>query len=484
VAKHVRKPRLVRVLVVAAVAVIGGRTVDDAGAAAGWTGTRIISALQERRLALEGATIAGDIDFRSFDVVRHPFSCQNCTIVGRVLGDDVVFDSTLDFSGAQISKSVLMRRARFRGPALFGSTTGSSGRDTSFAGRIDFSFARFDELVTFDAASFHNAADFANARFRSASVFADATFAQHAMFDRAMFADGADFRGVTFRRNATFAAAQFADRADFSRANFASGVADFRNVRFDRDATFLGSTFTYDGGDALGVTFEGAIAQHDLVFDLATFYGGAIFHQTVAGGLLSFNEIVLSSTRKPFVFSGSSAKGIAMAVGDAMAAVAHGPPYDDDRPHVLRLIEAGAKATGDLGVANDARFSLESLESRRGPWWRRTANVVFYRLIAGYFVRPFHPIVALLVLAVLVAIARASQIQATTTGLVGRGRVRLAATGHEFLEALALIGPHGAEDPRRGRRMETFVYRVLILCALIALGNSNPTLREMFDAIV
>jgi uncharacterized protein YjbI with pentapeptide repeats len=478
-AEKVRKVQMIRVLLAAGVVTVAATAASESAAATvSWTGARVVAALQTRRLSLDGATIKGDIDFRSFDAVEHPFSCRNCAIEGRILADDVVFDATLDLSGAAISEPVLVRRATFHGPVLFGPTSGTSSRSSSFSREADFSFTRFDDLTTFVQASFAATADFTTARFRSASVFADATFERDAVFERAIFGGGTDFRGSTFDSSTTFAAAQFEDRADFSDATFA-GRADFGDTRFRTDATFLGTLFTYGGGRTYGVTFGGAISERDLVFDLAQFSGGGIFRQTVAGRVLSFDGSDMASTRKRFVFDRASAKGITMDVGDALAVVAPG-----DRRRVLRLIEAGAKASGDLGVANDARFSLEVLKSRDEPWWHRIPNVVFYRVVAGYFVRPFHPIATLFVLAGFVALVRTGRTRGTSSSLVRRVWVKLSTFGRESLDALALIGRRADGNGPGGRRVEAFTYRILVICALIGLGNSNPTLREMFDALV
>jgi hypothetical protein len=168
-----------------------------------------------------------------------------------------------------------------------------------------------------------------------------------------------------------------------------------------------------------------------------------------------------------------------MDVGAVRTVVAPG-----GRKRVLQLIEAGAKARGDLGVANDARFSLEVIESREEPLWRRVPNVVFYRLVAGYFVRPLHPIAALLLLVASVALVRTAGRTSAASRLARRLWVAMCAFGHEFLDALALIAPGGGQEDRRGGRIEAFVYRLLLVCALIALGNTNPTVREMFDAVV
>jgi hypothetical protein len=168
-----------------------------------------------------------------------------------------------------------------------------------------------------------------------------------------------------------------------------------------------------------------------------------------------------------------------MDVSDAQALV-----QATDRERVLRLIETGAKGRGDLGVANDARFSLEVLKSRDEPWPRRLLNVVFYRLIAGYFVRPLHPIVALLTLVAIVSLLRVLTSGGLPTSSLRRLSVGTRRVGHEFLEGLARILPGGDAGDRGSRRVEAFAYRVLVVCALIGLANSNPTLREMFDALV
>jgi hypothetical protein len=74
-----------------------------------------------------------------------------------------------------------------------------------------------------------------------------------------------------------------------------------------------------------------------------------------------------------------------------------------------------------------------------------------------------------------------------TGGRRGLGRalraVRDFATS--LLVTLALIAPTRKEsqDTRQGREIEIWIYRVLFVCTLIGFANSNPTLREMFDAI-
>ena len=55
--------------------------------------------------------------------------------------------------------------------------------------------------------------------------------------------------------------------------------------------------------------------------------------------------------------------------------------------------------------------------------------------------------------------------------------------GHELLDTLKLIWP-GSAATATGRRFEAFGYRVLFVCMLIGFANSNPTLRQMLDALL
>ncbi len=77
-----------------------------------------------------------------------------------------------------------------------------------------------------------------------------------------------------------------------------------------------------------------------------------------------------------------------------------------DRLRVLEMVEASAKARNDLTVANDAHYDLAALRSN-GYWWPwRMLDRGFYGGIAGYFVRPFRPMVTLLALAAILALVR------------------------------------------------------------------------------
>lgn len=522
-----REPWVLRALTGAILIVALAAAAPTPRAAAGGerlTGEELIALLQAGRVALTGATITTTLDFRSFQTVPHTLSCRDCVFEGGIRGGDVVFTGPLDLAGAQIAGPVVLSRATFRAPVVFGPTAGDPG-SVSFAAGADFSYARFADVASFAQASFERAADFSGSRFERDSVLAGASFAAGAVFDRAVFAGHSDVRDATFLGPASFAAAEFAARADFSDAFFAAD-ADFEAVRFGADAVFLDAYFTHPRGADAEATFARVNAEGDLVFDLAEFHALPNFRRAVAGGEFSFADAKLADGRDA-IFEHVTADQLAMDVDTALNRV-----QSSDRQRVLALIEAGAKARGELGVANDARYELEVLRSRDDPWYGRIPNVVLYRTVAGYLVRPLNPLLALVVVVALVAFARSlggarirgisryglrnagryvhafalivstagsshrhGSEQAPSAADDGSPRRPRRAAGqrlrsgavlymHELLDTFALILPGGKAEERRGRRVETLVYRVLLVCAAIGLANSNPTLREMFDAVV
>ncbi len=96
---------------------------------------------------------------------------------------------------------------------------------------------------------------------------------------------------------------------------------------------------------------------------------------------------------------------------------------------------------------------------------------------------------ALLVLAALITLARQRspaerQKNPPRTGIgrhIHEAALRL---GTGYATSLSLIGRGKAiTEPRPLRSVETFLYRLLLVCILIGLANSNPTLRQMVDAL-
>jgi hypothetical protein len=60
--------------------------------------------------------------------------------------------------------------------------------------------------------------------------------------------------------------------------------------------------------------------------------------------------------------------------------------------------------------------------------------------------------------------------------------------GGQCLDTISFVGrlkarPDGAAVGGPSR-LEMLAYRALVVCVLIGLANSNPTLRQMFDALL
>ena len=429
----------------------------------------LVSSLKTRGLVLSDVVVTGRLDLRPLLEVRRPFVCHRCVFTGRVLAADVVFRRTVDVSGSRFERGLSMPRAVFEEMALFGA---------EFDRPVDFSLATFDDLASFEDASFGRSAAFSLTRFRGGAVFADAELDGSAQFVRTSFTRPADFRDADFEGPATFERADFADRSAFANATFAA-AADFQDVTLEGTADFVGAVF---GGVGPGypTSFERLVAAGDVDFDSAEFDGRASFKNVLGRTALSLRSLTLSRNYL-LNFDSASALEFSMDVDQSLAAV-----RPADREHVLGLIEDGAKRTGDLTVANEAHYELEVLRSRRYRWPRRVLDVVAYRTVAGYLVRPLQPLGFLLGLAAVVALVRAAAHAARPLRMsIRRAHRGVPRVLHEFLDALALIGPRRAEDTATDvRRIEAAVYRVLLACALIGLANSNPTLRQMFDALL
>ena len=146
---------------------------------------------------------------------------------------------------------------------------------------------------------------------------------------------------------------------------------------------------------------------------------------------------------------------------------------------------------------NDAYFKERVLASDRHGPVVHGADVFFYRWAAGYLVRPWNPFLALLIVALTIAAIR----------MVWRGfhratphccqreavvepnaRASTVLGGNAMLDTAGTVLPGRAdvaesESLRLLHRVERFAYRALIVCALIALANSNPSLRQVLDSL-
>lgn len=473
------------------------------GAAQTIRGPRLADELRAGRAFVhERAVVVGPVDLQGALTVRSLFKCRECTFRGHVAAPDVTFSRTLDLSGSTFAQEVDFRGTTFEAPALFGAALGEpqdgspQKRPSSFSGRADFSLAVFRDFASFAGAKFATVAAFRDATFGDAT-FDDVRFAA-AAFDGASFRGAALFNDVRFRGQAAFRDTDFRQRTDFSQAVFLAGAV-FKRAGFTEGASFLASRFFVSEPSDEAAVFGSVASAGDLDFTFAVFRpmghaSGhsspiAVFSGLVCGGSLVFRDTEFSE--------GQTIVMSRLHVEDLVLDVDVVPRIDSklDREPVLRMIEESAKARGDLGDANDAHYALRVLESENYSPFGHALDYVFYRGLAGYFARPFRPLVALLALASLLSLIRVLRLElkpmsedARRAQRMWRGMmIRAGAFITGLLDTLSLLGPRrggaDATSPRLAVRIETFAYRALLVCALLGLANSNPTLRQMIDTL-
>jgi uncharacterized protein YjbI with pentapeptide repeats len=460
------------------------------------------------RIVLKDVTVKGPVDLGDIDKVQRLFECHGCTFENRLSAHDVIFDRTLDLSGSTFEAEVDFTGAVFHAPALFRAEVSDEGaaratRPCRFRKPTVFSLAVFDDLVSFGRTRFCAGADFRDTRFSDATF--SGTWFKTAAFARASFRGAALFNDAHFDGHGSFEEADFRLRADFARARFSDG-GDFHAARFGQGASFLVSKFSVKDADE-AASFQDAVSSGDLNFTFATFSGEiATFSGFVSSGSLLFRDAEFDD-----------ANGMTMdqlQVRDLVLDVAavKGISEKKQRSAVLGMIEESAKQRGDLATANDAHYKLRELRSEGYNAFWAALDYVFYRGIAGYFVRPLRPLLVLAVIATLVALVRtrappkasttesaeeepprprappeSGKDQSTRPRLWRRAGRRCGTFLGCLLDTLAIAGPRwrgGGRELELYERLEVVTYRLLVVCALIGLANSNPTLREMLDSLL
>jgi hypothetical protein len=487
----------------------------------------VAARLAQEPVTLTGRAIVGDLVLRGH---LHRFTCRSCRFQGidfegatlpGFAAPGSAFTGMVDVRGATLG-SFVVPKSRFEAP-LLADATGATGAPTTVTGDADFSLDSFAARVTFEYASLQ-AATFALATFEGDTVFAAAQSTGGVTFERAIFGGDADFTGFLFGGDAAFHGTAFRNDVDFTGATF-SRCANFAQTRFGHGVTFVGAMFA---GDACGDpdTFSGIHATGDLNFAFARLLQPAIFDDIAATGTLSFrNADIQPFASRPAegshpyrVLSGLtigslSLGGFDMSVQNALHGVVPDSTTPDARLPVLSLIETSARQRGDLSVANDALYAHAELKSQHYSFPVRMLDLVFYRGIAGYFVRPLRTLGWLFLLATILTVLRdrtfreqwrqhvlrlrdrsippggATAVRVRggafqtvhAVGEAGRGALDLT---RALRRTLFLIVPGSSRSDERERRHgEVLVYGVLLSCALIGFANSNPTLRDMLNAI-
>jgi uncharacterized protein YjbI with pentapeptide repeats len=460
----------------------------------------------------DDVVIAGHLDLGPLRRITTRFICRQCQF-SDIRATDVVFADTVDLSGSSVgvlamtsavfTKRFICRQCRFSeiratgvvfadtvdlsGSRVRGTlaTTGSeckrrpsleAGRRAGFGfeARADFSRALFKDVVNFQDADL-NDADFVDTTFRSDALFKDTDF-ENARFDGAVFAGEAPFQYSCFRSLARFEDVDFRGPVDFGAAHFAGG-AYVHDARYRAEALFSGVEFR-----GYGASFNHVTADRGLNFERSTFSGSAIFFTTVVCG----DVISLAGASFPSSLAATDVVGTGLVVDlSQLDRLSH-----DTRRELLRLVEKGAKANGDYGLANEAFYQRQILRRHEYALPVRVADRIFYQEVAGYLVRPQNPLRILFALALLGSVARVVRRQQRNQpdrerrklllGPLRLGWHVLEETGATLKDAVPKrFGGTGGE---RIHGVELLAYRVLVVCALIGLW-ANPTLRQYIQLI-
>lgn len=483
---------------------------------------------------LNGVTIVGDLDLRAIGTVGDPLRCRDCVLEGSLVATDVVFERLVDLSGVRIAGDVELGGAVFEDALLL--------EEAEIAGeRVEGRLARFAGPVSLDRASIAGSVDFTGARFLGSASFGGADFGASATFDLAAFAEDVVFTAAdddsapgagacpdaagAFRGDASFARSSFGGNADFGsrcfggEARFESatfgGITDFALTTFEASADLDESTFAQPATFRVSTfeaaaSFVGVRSQSSLDLRGARFLGGAALFGLSCSGTLDLRSVGFAEGQRIDVTEVSAGR-LQMDVGIAGQII--GETVQSD---MLRRLEESARSAGDIPLANDARFTLLSLEHEERSGFSRLFDAG-YRTIGGYLVRPSYPLRAFVWLLGIATVLRVlawawsmrsghrsggSVAPKEASSAMERARSRVL----EWQRLVSIFLRKAAEsvdvafrkspkitleDEDRvwsyfyatGRWVEFLSYKLLIALFLLALANSNATARQIVDSV-
>lgn len=349
----------------------------------------------------------------------------------------------------------MLTGAQFHGPFLLDET---HGRRSEIRGSANLQLAAFSDVASADGARLLGPADFTSAQFLRGASFAETEFAAETLFDRAQFgaatsfADGSS-RGLsmgraTFAGPAVFRQHTFHGDADFTGTAF-QGPVNFTLAEFERKALFDSVSFdrgaTFRLASALSGSFHSAQARGPLIFD------GAVFIRGVSLAGLSVTDLL--SLRSIHVLEKNGLELDQLAAATLLLDVptvdqVHGVAVQEE---MLGLLEKSAEATGNLPLANDARFQRLTLEASRSGRVYQVLDRIVLREIGGYLVRPLYPLRAMLLVLTLGVIVRTAPTWWRSPGLlsplVRRRRPRPVAGDESTMQVLS--DPLGVQSSDR-----------------------------------
>ncbi len=466
-----------------------------------------------------GLTVTGDLDLRSLRSIDRPLRCVNCAFEGSLSAADVEFGGIIDLSGSTFGGAIDLRGAVFGRATIFDGAV--------FAEAADFGSARFTDIASFAGADFLAETVFDRTVFEASASFigvprpenptpdapacasTQGAFLAPVSFEGSLFSDRADVRGRCFQARAAFNNSAFLASADFASARFLGEAlmegldlrsgASFRVAEFAGDLTFEGST------TSAALDFEGAIARQSVILE------------SISGtGTVSLDGFVVqrSDVDEPIEMRNLFVAGLSMDVPQVN--LVSGPNV---RKTVLSLIEETARERGQTSKANKARFELLSAKNEELRGVRKAFDSYLYRDVAGYLVRPTHPMYSFLILLLVGTFVRAMtlwrhafkrwRVKAKGGLSLKRGVSGVVKWLDYFFTGLsgALASAFG-KRPYKGKRghpvaesppvdaeplkphflkfatwTEFLSYKALIAVFVLGVGNANSTIQELIDTV-
>lgn len=466
---------------------------------------------------IHSGIVEGSIRFPA--QVRAPVTLHNVVVTGRIYASSTAFERLADFSESTLRGGGDFSGATFSGPAVFKGVRTGRGATTrfdfaafsssalfggsSFGGIVAFADASFGGTSRFRVAHFARLADFSSASFSDTADFADAVFSGHGDFSAAEFHSVADFSAAEFMGEASFATARFSDSASFTGAAFGvrtNAPVTFATARFDSGASFLDAEFDGLANFSLtespaDVVFDGSEFDGDASFSTARLLGTTSFSQARFYGLLNFDQAALNELDLDgAVFETASAT---LALPQPQASTAHlqelrFDPHDvghigigdgastvKEREDALSLLEAAALRGGDARAANQAKLERRTMIRNHGEWF--PLNVGDYLVawgVGGYWVRPWHQVITVLALILLVTAVRSYRWR-RGTWKSKRHRVLAA-----LIKSWDAFWKLKIRDGTALAQVEATLYTLVIVVFLANVANAWPTGHDLVKGIL
>jgi len=408
--------------------------------------------------------VIGNLDVQSKSrTMTSPIVVRDSCIAGGVRGHSTTFQSIVDLSG------------------------------TTILGPVNFYSSEFDRVAAFDSTQFRSRVTFAVATFHGAATFYTADFLRRVTFTDTSFERGANFSGAQFESLVSFEDANFGQQSRFSLAEFYRPVS-FQSTRFGGGSDFTGTQF-----DA-PVTFQQAASQGDLGFQTAHFTGtdtaGVDFSSVLLGGTADFSGA--GKLPGPAVFdqaiissldlSGASVDSLGTPSRIEKLKIAPetlaGITFLGSRAQLeadYQMLETAARNADDLAAANEAKVLRHGLQRQDEPAGEHQLDYALYWGIGGYFVRPWHPFFALLVLFLIGIVVRGIAHRHEREGVGGAVKgMALDARGafRSFRRDKSNGKPHVAAQ------FEVALYAVLVLVLIANMEMVSPPIRNLVEGLL